>query len=279
MGPIVMSDWKLSRSFAFEGQDVRYEIRGEGPPLVLVHGTPWSSFNWRQLIPELARTRTVYFYDLLGYGQSDMRDGQKVALDVQGRLLAALLHHWQLDAPPIVGHDFGGTTVLRAHLLERCSFERMVLIDPVALSPWGSPFFAHVRQHEAAFRGVPDAIHQAIVTAYVKDATHSPMPPDTLAGILRPWLGERGRHGFYRQIAQADRRYTDELEPLYSGIARPVLIVWGENDAWIPLPTGRRLHEAIPGSAFVPVPGAGHLVQEDQPQLLVNVLEKFLGSR
>lgn len=278
MAPTPMSDWILSRRFAFEGQDVRYEIFGEGPPLVLVHGTPWSSFNWRHLIPALSQHWSVHVYDLLGYGQSEMASAgadQDVSLEVQGRLLAALLKHWKLEAPRVIAHDFGGSATLRAHLLHGCDFKQIVLVDPVALKPWGSPFFAHVQKHEAAFQGVPDYIHEAIIRAYVQGATHAAMPDDTLAGILKPWRGERGRHAFYRQIAQADQRYTDDLEPLYARIARPVLIAWGEADRWIPVETGRRLHAAIPGSRFTAIANAGHLVQEDQPQALLGAVENF----
>jgi pimeloyl-ACP methyl ester carboxylesterase len=59
-----MTDWVLTKLYEFEGQAIRYDMLGEGPPLVLVHGTPWSSFNWRHLIPMLAEKWTVYFYDL-----------------------------------------------------------------------------------------------------------------------------------------------------------------------------------------------------------------------
>ena len=271
-----MSDWSLTRTFKFQGQTLRYDMHGNGPPVVLVHGTPWSSFNWRHLIPHLAKDWTVYFYDLLGYGQSEMKEGQDVSLGIQNRALAGLLDHLELDTPRVIGHDFGGTTVLRTHLVDGRDFERIVVCNPVALSPWGSPFFAHVNKHEAAFQGVPEYIHEAIVIAYVKGAMHKPMSKETLDGILRPWLGDMGRKAFYRQIAQAHRRYTDEIEPLYGEIRRPVLIAWGEEDEWIPIERGRRLHAAIPGSKFVPIPAAGHLVQEDQPMLLLEAISEFL---
>jgi pimeloyl-ACP methyl ester carboxylesterase len=272
-----MSGWELTQTYPHAGGAVRYDVRGDGPPLVLVHGTPWSSFNWRHVIPALAGWFTVYTYDLIGYGASEKRAGQDVSLAAQNRLLADLLDHWQLDAPFVVGHDFGGTTVLRTHLLGGRDFAKIALVDPVALSPWGSPFFRHVNQHEAVFRDLPPDIHEAVVTAYVRGATHRPMPADTLAGIVAPWLGEAGQGGFYRQIAQADQAYTDEVEPLYGSIARPVLIVWGEQDVWIPVERGRELHAAVPGSEFVTVPAAGHLVQEDQPALLTSLLLKFFG--
>ncbi len=121
--------WQLSKEFKFKGQSIKYDIQGEGKPIILVHGTPWSSFVWRNIIPNLAQSWKVYYFDLLGYGQSEKRDNQEVSLAVQNELLASLIDFWQLDAPTIIGHDFGGTTVLRTHLLNKVDFEKMILID------------------------------------------------------------------------------------------------------------------------------------------------------
>jgi pimeloyl-ACP methyl ester carboxylesterase len=165
-----MLEWVLPETFVFDGRPVRYGIRGNGPPVVAVHGTPWSSFNLRHLIEPLSKHFTVYYYDLLGYGQSDKSPGD-VSLGIQNRILDRLLDHWGLESPSMIGHDFGGTTVLRTHLTSGRDVNKIVLIDPVAISPWGSPFFQHVHAHEAAFAGVPDYIHEAIVRA--KDTAFS----------------------------------------------------------------------------------------------------------
>ena len=58
-----MSEWKLNNKFNFEGREVRYGFEGSGPTLVLVHGTPWSSFNLRHLISGLSDSFTVYYFD------------------------------------------------------------------------------------------------------------------------------------------------------------------------------------------------------------------------
>ena len=183
-----MTEWNLPDSFDFNGRAVRYGIVGDGPPLVIVHGTPWSSFNMRHLINALCGHFRVHFHDLLGYGQSDRQAGD-VSLGIQNQVLDRLIDHWGLENPCIIGHDFGGATVLRSHLLNARAFDRIVLIDPVALSPWGSPFFQHVRQHEAAFSGVPDYIHEAIVRAYIGTAAFKPIDEETLSRTLLPWTG------------------------------------------------------------------------------------------
>lgn len=272
-----MDEWILPHAFDYQGREVRYGVRGQGPPLVLVHGTPWSSFNLRHVVKGLSPHFTVHFHDLLGYGQSDRSPGD-VSLGIQDRVLAALLDHWGLDRPLAVGHDFGGATVLRTHLVDGRDFEAMVLVDPVAMSPWGSPFFRHVREHEAAFASVPDYIHDAIVRAYVATAAHTPIDDAVMDAIVAPWTGAIGQAAFYRQIAQADAAYTDEVQPRYRHIRRPVLIVWGRDDTWIPVERGEALHALIPGSTLRVIPHAGHLVIEERPDALVREILTFLDT-
>jgi pimeloyl-ACP methyl ester carboxylesterase len=266
--------WNLPETFLFEGQGVRFGTLGQAdhPPLVLLHGTPFSSVVWRRIAPHLAEHRQIFYYDLLGYGRSEMRANQDVSLAVQGRLFAALLRHWGLSKPDVVAHDFGGCTVLRAHLLHGCEYASLTLIDPVALAPWGSPFVRHVRDHEAAFAGLPSYIHAAILPAYIGGAALHPLPAPVLKLYVDPWLGVSGQAAFYRQIAQMDQRYTDEIESRYGQMRCPVRIIWGEQDGWIPVERGRELAKRIPDSSLLVVSDAGHLVQEDAPEALVAAL-------
>ena len=100
--------------------------------------------------------------------------------------------------------------MLRTHLLGQRDFEKIVLINVVALAPWGSPFFAHIRQHEAAFSGVPAYIHRAIVETYIQGALYNQLDLGEMEALVQPWLGDVGQAAFYRQIAQASQKYTDE---------------------------------------------------------------------
>jgi pimeloyl-ACP methyl ester carboxylesterase len=273
-----VADWALRDEWDSGNGVVRYDLFGGGPPLVVVHGTPASSYAWRHVIARLADDWTVHAYDLLGYGSSDKRDGQDVSLRAQTRLLAGLLDHWELDRPLIAAHDFGGAVTLRTHLLERRQFRAIALLDPVALAPWGSPFFRLVRDNVGVFEQLPATIHGAVVAAYLRGAFHRPMSEEALAPYVEPWLGAEGQNAFYRQIAQADQRYTDEVEPRYGEISAPVLILWGAEDGWIPPETGQRLRDAIPGSELRLVPGAGHFLQEDAPEAVADHLVRFFRS-
>jgi pimeloyl-ACP methyl ester carboxylesterase len=264
-----MNDWNLDQSFDFHGDAVRYRVAGSGPDLLLIHGTPFSSYVWHRILPEAARHWRVHLFDLLGYGQSAMREGQDVSLGIQNKVLAALMSHLGLKRPTVVAHDFGGATSLRGHLIDGCDFERLLLIDPVAIRPWGSPFVKHVARHEAAFQGIPGYIHEALVARYIRGAFIRAMPDQELAPYVGPWLGPIGQPAFYRQIAQMDERYTDEIEPSLGRIRCPVTILWGQDDGWIPATQAGKLQSLIPGSELRLIARSGHLMHEDAPEAIL----------
>src|SRR5262245_46097113 len=115
---------ELPNRFTFEANRIAWGTLGGGDPLVLLHGTPFSSQVWRRIAPWLARHRRLFFYDLLGYGESD-KPNEDVSLGRQNKLLVALLHEWGLDRPQVLAHDFGGTTALRAHFLDGITYSRL----------------------------------------------------------------------------------------------------------------------------------------------------------
>lgn len=90
------------------------------------------------------------------------------------------------------------------------------------------------------------------------------------------WRGDVGQAAFYRQIAEGDQRFTDEIEPHYGELDLPVLVVWGAEDAWVPAEHATRLAELTPGAQSVLIENAGHLVQLDAPVELATTLRGWL---
>ncbi|GAA4923671.1 pimeloyl-ACP methyl ester carboxylesterase [Stackebrandtia albiflava] len=268
----------LAHTFDSESGTVRWDAHGDAdaPPVVLLHGTPFSSYVWRDVAAALASRFRVYVWDMPGYGQSAMFDGQDVSLAAQGRVFTALLRHWGLTSPAVVAHDFGGAVALRAHLLHGARYDRLALVDPVALAPWGSEFFRLVTDHADVFARLPDNLHAALVREYIGTTGPRQPHPETLHRLTEAWRGTDRQPAFYRQIAQASQRYTDEIQPRYGEIDIPVLVCWGEEDRWIPVEKATELHRLIPGARLRTIPGAGHLVQEDAPAALTAALWGFL---
>ncbi|NED95730.1 alpha/beta hydrolase [Phytoactinopolyspora alkaliphila] len=269
---------ELTEEFAWNGRTVRWGRRGTGPSVVFCHGTPWSSGLWEPYAEALAAEFTVYLWDMPGYGVSSKVADHSVALDVQGRLFADLLGHWELDRPHVVAHDYGGAVALRAHLLHGASYRSLALVDVVALAPWGSDYFRLVREHADAFAAVPPAVHDGALRAYIEGASHVGLAGSDMEKLVAPWRGAEGQPAFYRQIAQADQAYTDEIEPLYPSIDLPVLVAWGTEDTWIPVDRAHRLAGLIPGARLELIDGAGHLIQLDAPVALAATLHRWLSE-
>jgi pimeloyl-ACP methyl ester carboxylesterase len=271
----VMAGWQLAERQGTSVGEVAYGVFGEGPPVVLVHGTPSRSYIWREVVPGLTDRCTVYVYDLLGFGESERGERVDVSITAQGRALAELVEAWGLEEPQVAGHDIGGGIALRAHLIEGVPFEGISLLDAVVLTPWGTLALRHVKEHLGAYRTMPHDVFEDYVAARLKQATSRPMDEEAFEAYLSQWRDAAGQEAYLRKDEALLERDTAELEPLLDSIEVPVQIVWGEEDGWVDPLQADRLHGTIPGSRLKKVAGAGHFVQEDAPSEVVEVLVGF----
>ncbi|MER7482935.1 alpha/beta hydrolase [Streptomyces sp. NPDC126510] len=111
---------------------VRWDRLGDpgAEPVVLPHGTPFSSYVWHEIAPALATVgHHVHVWDRAGYGTSGTHPGQDVSPAAQGRILTELPAHPGLRVPSVAAHDFGGCVAPRARLLHRARYRRIAQAD------------------------------------------------------------------------------------------------------------------------------------------------------
>jgi pimeloyl-ACP methyl ester carboxylesterase len=269
----------LDQRFSWQDRQIAWCRSGSGPAVVFCHGTPFSAELWKPFAAALSRDFTVYLWDMPGYGKSSKHPGHPVDFGVQARAFAALLGHWGLGRPHVVAHDIGGAVSLRAHLAEGAGYASLLLADAVAIPPSGSPFFRFVQDHPGLLGQLPAYIHEAIVRAYIQNASQLGLRDDVLDLLAQPWTTDEGQQAFYRQIADFDDRFLRENTERLGGITVPVRIVWGVEDTWIPADRARTLRDLIPGATLGLVPGAGHLVHYDAPAALMNEIRGWLDSQ
>lgn len=272
-------EWQLRERADLSGGQIAWDRFGDGPAIVLVHGTPSWSYLWRGLIAGLSADHEVYVLDLLGYGHSPRTADQDMSVIAQGRALAELLELWQLDSPTLVGHDIGGATVLRAHLIHGLPVGRLVLVDAVVLNPWNTPTTQHIRSHLDAYRTMPSHIYEEVVKAHLRTAVDSSLDERDLAAYLAPWQGRVGQEAYFRKIAQWTDDDVGELEPLLTSIEVPVTLIWGRQDRWLEPSIATRLHDAIPGSELRWIADAGHFAPEDAPEAVTAAILDFVSRR
>ncbi|HZE40090.1 MAG TPA: alpha/beta hydrolase [Stackebrandtia sp.] len=275
-----IANWNLDETFDSDTGRIAWTSFGAptAPPVVLLHGTPFSSFIWHDIAPALAHDHRVYVWDMPGYGQSERSVGQDLSLPNLGRVFAALVDHWGLTDPTVIAHDTGGGLALDAHVTHGVSYGRLALVDAVALAPWGSPFFQAVGDHLDVLARIPSTLHEPLLRAYLDQASGRGLHPCDLDGLMAPWSGDRGQADFYRQLEfrRADEAYTDRIKDQYPAITMPVHLYWGTEDDWIPVDRAHELLARIPGSRLRMLPEAGHLSPLDNPAALTCGLMSFL---
>ena len=259
-------------------------------PLIFIHGTPWSSRLWAPYARAFAASGRycVYLFDNPGYGESQtFADGtseqaKDASLAKQAASFAALYKHWSFRSPPhVIAHDNGGLVSLRANLLHGCTYRSLCLVDVVAVRPFGSEFFKLVAANQEVFCQIPLSMFDGIVRGYIRGAAYKPLPAEAEDTLARPWLSEEGQKNFIRQMVQASSRHAEDVEPRYGELGAsgtPVKIIWGKNDAWVPVERATALRERIGGKEtdLVVVDDAGHLIHFDQPERLTAELTSFI---
>jgi pimeloyl-ACP methyl ester carboxylesterase len=260
---------QLDKRFEDPEGAIRWTRVGSGPPIVLVHGTPYSSRIFRGIVPALAEHREVFLFDHLGYGQSEQREGQDLGIAAQGRRFARLIEHWRLDAPSVVATDIGGAIALRALLLEDAPFADLLLFDAVTGGDWERGLFALMLEHTEVFEALPDYAHRALVAAHMQNASQLGFRPGLLAELLEPWVGPEGQAAYYRQYSQLRQADTAPYEHLLDAISIPVRILWGRHDRILPPEYAEWIAARIPDAPLTWEENAGHLLAEDAPARLL----------
>lgn len=293
-----MAKYTLDQTFTHKTDTHEFQIQWtrigdtNSPPLIFIHGTPWSNVVWHDLASALSSRYSVYLYDHPGFGKSprprrliEAADQRKIDLDGSLRLRAeasaALIEHWNLHTSPhVVAHDNAGLVSLRLLLEHEIKFSSLCLIDVVALGPFGLPFFKTVAENDATFKAIPAHLLGGFGKAYIENAVCKPLPKEIEDLLCAPWLegGTQGPARFLDEMIQAHNRETGAIEDGYGRVGSlvPTKIIWGKDDAWIPCSKAYDLQKALKAEEVVLIEEAGHLVHYDQPSKLALELGLWL---
>lgn len=286
--------FSLAKQFTHVGQArVAYRDEGTGPPVVLLHGCPFSSFVWRNVLPALtAAGHRVLAPDLLGLGDTETPPGADWSLSAQAATIVGWLDVLGLDRVSLVGHDHGGAVaqLLAAQCPER--IDRLVLCNVEAYDNWPSsderPFIT-ATQLSVVGRVVlwawsrPALLRWALRTGHAV-ADRSVLTGELARGYVRANLSDPHKRAKTRrflagQIDPANNQATSHAVDGLRRFERPTLLLWGGDDPHFGPPWAERLAADIPGVQHVEIlTGAGHLLMEDQPERVTQSLIQFLAG-
>ena len=264
---------------------VHYLEAGSGEPLVLLHGIPQTSYEWRYVIPMLADRFRIIAPDLRGLGDSsraaDGFDKKTVAHDVW-RLLS---EHLKIERFCLVGHDWGGPTAFALACAHHDAVRRLAILD-VAIPGDGADFSQNGRRwHHAFFRTphLPEALLHDREHIYINwlFENYGYLPNSITEADRQEYLRTYRKpgamsalFGYYRALPQ-DAADNQAFLASHGKLRMPVLALGGDKAfgrGMETLESMQRVAQDVRGGV---VPNSGHWVTEEQPDFVGNELRQF----
>ena len=255
---------------------------GEGPPVLMIHGSPVWSYIWRKVIPPVvdAGYRCIA-PDNAGYGRSDKPlDPGWYSAERHIELTGSIIDELDLHDVTIVVHDWGGPIGLSLALMRPDRIKRIVVLD-TAIDPreqWMNDTWVRARDFIRETSDVPvrDLLRMIAIHEFPEDvvaAYEAPFPTPESSAVL--W-------GMMARVPAADDAAAIEAaESFYDALRRdprPVLMLWAESDLFLTLASGQRLASRIGREIDHVIPEAGHALQEEQGEVVGGLIAEWLRA-
>jgi len=277
------ADWpnrEASRFVRAAGFTWHVQVAGQGPAVLLVHGTGAATHSWRDVLPLLAQRFTVVAPDLPGHGFTELPPSHRLSLPGMAWGLRELLR--ALGIAPVlgVGHSAGAAVLIRmaldGHLPERGNPARAIVSLNGALLPLGGmpgPIFSPLARMAVMLPGVPGLLawqaSDPAVVARLLEGTGSLI--DARGVELYARLLRRSGH-----VAAALGMMANwDLQPLAEAMPRlavPLVLVVGTGDRTIPPSHADRVRALLPSARIIALSGLGHLAHEERPDELAQLV-------
>jgi pimeloyl-ACP methyl ester carboxylesterase len=241
------------------GHRIAYDLKGEGPPLVLLHGYVGDRRMWRSQIEALSDEFTVVAWDAPGYGGSS-DPPEDFPLSDFADCLAAFIEALGFERAHVLGVSFGGGLALELYNWHPELTETLVLAS--AYAGWAGSLPSEVVEERLtqALRladMAPDQLVAELIPTMLTDSAPAELVEEFAASMRE--FHPVGLRANARAFAAAD------LRDVLPRVAVPTLL-YGDRDVRAPMNVAHDIHAGIAGSKLVVIPGAGHACNIDAPE-------------
>ena len=269
---------------------IAYLDVGSGPPLILLHGCPFSGYEYKDIIPILAKTHRVIVPDLIGLGDTPVKLDQDYRLPHDVTMVTELMDKLGIKSAPFVAHDHGGATILLMMNKAPERIERVVLTNIEAYDLWPSkpelpylkgivnPLTSPILYH--AF-GMDWLKKQAFGVAF-HDPDSRPMADYrafTMQHTASPERWQRLRRFFGWQLDPEHNNITMTALPGMRAFTKPVLLLWGAQDENFGPDIAKRLARDIPGATGIRwMQKSAHMPMMEEAEAYAGEVKTFLDG-
>jgi pimeloyl-ACP methyl ester carboxylesterase len=261
-----------------DGMRVHVRDRGDGPALVLIHGSNSSLFTWEGWAGQLSGKRRVIALDLPGHGLTGPHPQDRYSAKDMAEVVDHIMTKLGVEHASLAGNSMGGHVALVYALAHPQRVDKLILVDAVGL-PRGEP-----RPLVLRVAGWPVLGHifgvvtpRFAVAASLRDVYGDPskVTDELVDRYYDLLLREGNRRATRIRLSMPDD--TDTARHL-GELRLPVLILWGARDRWILPKYGERFRDAIPGARLVVFGELGHVPMEEDPVATARAASAFLDE-
>lgn len=250
-------------------------VSGNGPAVVLVHGSQAWSYAWRYQIPELTQAGfQVIAVDLPGNGFSTARANFDYSIQGMSTFLCAVLDHFDLPSAVFVASSAGGLPVLDLAIRQPGRVERLVLVSTCGV-PHRLPSLWRLARIPVLGELMGLLISPGMVRKSILEAVFD--PSCVTDQDVRAYYLPLSKPGVWEANLRIERSWNSTfVEENLAKIHCPTLIVWGKHDPWHPLKMAYELARQIKGSRLEVLSRCGHLPHEEQPDVFNRLILEYL---
>jgi pimeloyl-ACP methyl ester carboxylesterase len=280
-------DWNPSlfpQTLQIKGHTIFYTVKGEGKPLLLIHGYGAGIWVWEKQIEILSKSYRVYALDVIGHGFSD-RPKIPYTSEAYIHFLKDFMDEAGIERATLIGNSMGGGIAWAMAILFPERVDRLILIDCVP------PDVLHEIKNESfrtlvAIKDIPVLPYLVIAGRSKRSVRWILLECVSDIKLITPEVLNRQYQLSKIQgttwVLYSTFKHAEEaikLKDQFSLIRHPALFIWGERDLIFPPHVGETLHQTIPGSKFLKVEKSGHIPMWETPDEVNQAILSFLQEK
>lgn len=268
-----------SRFVDVMGMSVHYRDEGQGPALVLLHGTAASLHTWDGWVDELKNDFRIIRFDMPAFGLTGPDPDGDYTIKHYVDFVDALTTKLGVEKFHLAGNSLGGEIAWGFALAYPDKVDKLILLDAA-----GYPRLAGQKE-SVAFKMARTPVLKSVLKKFTPRSLYkksilevygddSKVSEELIDRYLELSLREGNRQAFSERVITSQVKADGDI----SKISQPTLILWGEQDIWIPVAHGHHFAADIDGSKLIIYPGVGHVPMEELPVESASDARAFLLS-
>jgi len=264
-----------------DGLTLGYRDAGSGPPVLLLHGWPTSSFLWREVMPPIAESNRVIAIDLPAFGASDKPVDAAYDFAYFEAAIDGFLDALEIERVAIAVHDLGGPIGVHWALARQERVSGLALLNTLLYPEFDPSVFQFLkalseqetRDYLTSDEGLGNVMRLGV-------ADESRITDEVMAGVTGPYDSAEDRLALaHAGVGLHPDGFTEIAHDLPS-FEGPVRVVYGEQDRILPDIAGTvaRVKRELPQAEVTALPECGHFLQEEEPERIGELLAPFFAA-